>query len=200
MRSIKLSPLVSAAIFYAGAILLGVGPAAHGAVTYGFEGITNNNAGDVTIAESQLSVEVFDRKGYANFKRSNVDREDSIADIYFDDEFEPPDGVASTGLISSDRDVSLSLGDRILNFLAGRDFSDKVESDHVLDSNRTVGRRGIDSGGLSYVPSGYGGNHRGISSYCIEEGNPSVVPEPCSILLSTIGMAVVGALKRRRAI
>jgi hypothetical protein len=32
MRSIKLSPLISALIFYAGAILLIVGPAAHGAV------------------------------------------------------------------------------------------------------------------------------------------------------------------------
>ena len=40
MRTIKLSPLIWAAIFYAGTILIGIGPAAHGAVTYQFEAIT----------------------------------------------------------------------------------------------------------------------------------------------------------------
>lgn len=111
MRTIKLSPLVSAAIIYAGAILLGVGPVAQGAVTYGFEAITNNNAADVGIGESQLAVEVFDRSGLAIFKFTNVGRQaSSITDIYFDDELGLLSRFARPGPTSPDAGVSFAIG------------------------------------------------------------------------------------------
>jgi hypothetical protein len=57
------------------------------AVQYGFGCITNNIAGDCTIAEAQITMDVTDAgSGKVSFLFSNVGADDSsITDVYFDD-------------------------------------------------------------------------------------------------------------------
>ena len=54
--------------------------------TYGFDNITNNNAGDAAIGEAQLFVELFDQGSQVEFHFTNTGPEAcSITDVYFDD-------------------------------------------------------------------------------------------------------------------
>lgn len=221
MRINKLSPIASAAIIYAGAVLLTVGSVTQGAVTYGFEAITNNNAADVAIAESQLSVDVYDRGGLVIFEFKNIGSEaSSIADIYFDDELGLLSGFARPGPTSPDSGVSFSIGASPGNLPAGGSIQPPFIADFALDSDPPAQPNGINPGETLYVPFSYGGEitsiQRAITADYLRVGihvqgfasggseslitTPNVVPEPCSILMSTIGMAVVGALKRRKTI
>jgi hypothetical protein len=81
------------------------------AVTYGFDCITGNVAGDCSIGEAQLTVDVTDAgAGQVLFTFSNSGPEaSSIADVYFDDGSIPSiSGIAS--IDNSDAGVSFSLG------------------------------------------------------------------------------------------
>jgi hypothetical protein len=54
--------------------------------TYSFDNITNNNAGDVAIGESQILVELFDLTTQVEFYFTNTGSEaSSITQVYFDD-------------------------------------------------------------------------------------------------------------------
>jgi hypothetical protein len=224
MRCIKISPLISALIILALVVLLGGVPAAQGAVSYGFNAITNNNVVDVGIGESQLFVEVFERSGLAVFKFSNVGRQaSSITDIYFDDELGLLGGIERPGPTSTDSGVSFSVGARPRNLPAGRSLLTKFIADFSVDSDPRVQPNGINPGEVLFVPFAYRGEitavQRAINadllrigihvqgfatggSESLITGNPNIVPvpEPCSILLSMLGMGVVGALKRRKAL
>jgi hypothetical protein len=222
MRCIKISPLISALIIFALIVLLGGVPAAQGAVTYGFNAITNNNVVDVGIAESQLFVEVYDRSGFAVFKFSNIGGDDSsIADIYFDDELGLLGGFAGAGPTSPDPGVAFSIGASPDNLPAGMSIAPQFIADFSLDSDPPAQPNGVNPGEILFVPFTYGGEitsvQRAINadllrigihvqgfasegSESLITGNPNIVPEPCSILLSMLGMGVVGALKRRKAL
>ena len=222
MRSIRISPFMSALIIYVLLVMLGGVPAAHAQVTYGFNAITSNNVVDVGIAESQLSVEVFDRSGFAVFKFINVGTEDSsITDIYFDDDLGLLGGFAGAGPTSPDTGVSFSIGANPSNLPAGNSISPVFAADLSLDSDPPAQPNGVNPGEVLFVPFTYGGNigsvERAINadllrigihvqgfetggSESLVTGNPTIVPEPCSILLSAIGMGFFRALKRLRVL
>ena len=229
MRRIKLYPFLLAVILIAVIALSGSLSTAKGQMTYGFTGITNNNAGDTAIAESQLSVDLFQSNGFAVFQFNNAGPEaSSITDIYFDDNLGL---LVSFGPIVPSAGVSYSTGASPGNLPGGLGVTPQFVADFSLDSDPPAQPNGINPGEMLDVSFNFTGDLAGLESAISSSelrigihvqgfasggseslinnfngngngnGNGNhIIPEPCSILLSSVGIGVVGFLKRRRTI
>ena len=203
--------------FISAAVLVLANPAmTSAAITYNFQGITNNNPRDVAIGARQLSVDVSDAgRGRVLFNFLNVGRQDcSITQIYFDDDASLLTGFAERPY-SPDRGVSFSVNARAPNLPGGRSLDNKFIADYSLGANSPVQPNGINPGESLFVTLGYrrDANFRaiiraintnqlriGIHVQGYESGGSEsyIVPEPTSIMLTSLGTLLVGVVKRRK--
>jgi hypothetical protein len=136
-----------ARILFACLVLLGAWlPENAAAVTYTFNGITNNNAGDTTVGETQLSVNVTDAGGgLVRFELLNAGpAASSITDIYFDDA-----GLfADLNTIQESAGVSFSEGASPGNLPGGNSITPKftVTTGLLADSDPPVQPNGVNPG------------------------------------------------------
>jgi hypothetical protein len=205
-------------IFVAAVVLLLAG-SVYAGPTYTFQNITNNNAVNAATGESQLSVELIDLGGGTVeflFKNSGP-LASSIADIYFDN------GNLGTisgpiGFVDAIGTVSFSPNATPGNLPGGNDIGFSTTAGLSADSDAPVQPNGINPGEqLGLTLSGNyadiidqiaAGNLRigihvqgfadGGSESFVNAPPSSVVPAPGSILLSGIGISIVGLLRNRK--
>lgn len=187
--------------------------------TYTFQNITNNNAVNAAAGESQLSVELIDLGGGSVeflFKNSGP-LASSIADIYFDN------GNLGTisgpiGFVNAVGNVSFSPNAAPGNLPGGNGIGFSTTPGLSADSDAPVQPKGINPGEqLGLALSGdytdvidqiAAGNLRigihvqgfadGGSESFVNAPPSAVVPAPGSILLSGIGISIVGFLRNRK--
>lgn len=201
------------------AVVLLLAGSVYAGPTYSFQNITNNSAVDAAIGESQLSVELVDLGGGTVeflFKNSGPSAS-SIADIYFDN------GNLGTisgpiGFVNAIGTVTFSPGAAPPNLPGGNDIGFSTTPGLLADSNPPVQQNGINPGEqLGLTLSGSyadvidqiaAGNLRigihvqgfagGGSESFVNTPPSAVVPAPGSILLSGIGISIVGFLRNRK--
>jgi hypothetical protein len=204
----------------AAAVVLLLATSVSAAPTYTFQNITNNNATNAATGESQLSVELVDLGGNSvEFLFLNSGPlASSITDIYFDN------GNLGTlsgpiGFTDALGTVSFAAGAAPGNLPGGNDVDFDTTSGLSVDSDAPVQPNGINPGEqLGLTLSGdytdvvnqiAAGNLRigihvqgfangGSESFVNNPPTTSVVPAPGSILLSGIGISIVGLLRNRK--
>ena len=156
MKSLNVLQIIKVGFISVAVMMLGNPAITSATVTYNFQGITNNNPGDVTIGENQLSVDVSDAgRGLVLFYFLNVGRQDcSITQIYFDDDAGLLTGFAARPY-SPDRGVSFSVNSRPGNLPGGRSLDNKFIADYSLGANPAVQPNGINPGESLDVLFGY---------------------------------------------
>lgn len=192
--------------------------------TYGFFGITNNNAGDVAVGANQLSVDLSSRRNNrvrVRFDNVGLDAS-SITDVYFDDSLGVFDSIYQ---IKNTGGVSFSEGAAPGNLAGGNMLDPAFQSTLGLnaDSDPPVQINGVNPGeqltlylqiaagsafsdvvdaiNSSALRIGIhvqGFNSGGSESFVnmTPSGPPPVVPEPSGLALA--GLAAVGLVFRRR--
>jgi hypothetical protein len=112
------------------------------AALYSFFNITNNNAGDAAIGESQLSVGVEPSGGQVEFTFYNIGTEaSSITDVYFDDNTSQLLSIAS---ITGSAGVSFSEGASPGNLPGGSPIG--FSADFSADSDPPAQPNGVNPG------------------------------------------------------
>ena len=192
------------------------------AYDYGFDNITNNNAGDAAIGEAQLSFSVTAYSStQVEFLFKNIGSEaSSIADIYFDDEV-----PLMTWSQFSQMDmnvVSFSEGAKPGNLPGGKSF--EFSSDYSYDSDSPTQPNGVNPGEVLGIvfdyTDGYGleqiiaalnngslsvgihvqGFGSGGSEGFISASSINPVPEPASMVLLGIGLMGIAGISRKKVL
>jgi hypothetical protein len=187
--------------------------------TFGFDNITNNNAGDAAIGESQLFVDVTEvSTGIVSFTFTNTGPQaSSITDVYFDDVYDNLLFFQAT-MDNTNPGVSFDWGASPSNLPGGNPIG--FSADFSADSNSPVQPNGVNPGEfltLAYFLAGgiifeniidaITGDGLGIGIHVqgFETGGSesfiagiTPVPEPATIVLMGIGLTAVACFKRRR--
>jgi hypothetical protein len=202
------------------------GHSADASVTYSFTGVSSNNAGNVAIGESQMSLTVTDSGGgLIRFDFTNSGPEaSSITDIYFDDSVDPALFSMSINAIdNSDSGVSFSElatpgnlpGGNLIDFTATRGLT--------ADSDAPVSFNGVNPGETLGVTLELANGHQfsditsaladnslrvgihvqayangGSESFVNGGGSPPAIPEPASMAIFGIGLAGIATRCRKR--
>jgi hypothetical protein len=191
------------------------------AVTYGFYGITNNDPSNIVIGQNQLSVTV-DAIGTTqvvfDFFNSGP-YPSSIAQIYFDGTTGFLDQNYDPSIINNGPGVSYSWGATPTNLPGGNSISPAFTAVMSAESNNPAPANGINPGetvGLVFDLSAgktYNDIINALNTASLRVGlhvqaigtsgksesfvSTPVVPAPRALMLATIGMVVVGHLRRR---
>lgn len=192
------------------------------AYDYGFDNITNNNAGDAAIAETQLSFAV---TGYSStqveFLFKNIGTEaSSITDIYFDDDI--PLMTWSEFSQMDTNVVSFNEGAKPGNLPGGRSFD--FSSNYSYDSDSPTQPNGVNPGEVLGIvfdyTDGYGleqiiaalnngslsvgihvqGFDSGGSEGFVSASSSNPVPEPASMVLLGIGLMGIAGISRKKVL
>jgi hypothetical protein len=201
---------VSGSLFLFGSLFIGTAPAS--AVTFGFDCISNNLAGDCTIGEAQLSVDVTDPgSGRIDFTFRNVGAgASSIGDVYWDDS-----GVLDAIFaISGSPNVDFSEGASPGNLPAGNNASPPFSADFAADSNPPTQPNGVGPGEFLTVTFELGGVTFADAIQALNNGSMRVgihvqgfasggsesfvIPEPGTFALVGSGLLAL-AIRRRRS-
>ena len=218
----KLAVLLSLS-FFTIAGLVEAGP------VFTFVGLSNNSATNTLIGETQLSVEVNDAGGgqaWFTFYNSGPDPS-SITQIYFDDGPAGTGVLASFAAIdNSDPGVNFSLGATPGNLPAGNDATPTFTATTGLTAGASAPppQNGVNQGEslgiLATIAAAYtyddvlnalglGALRIGLHVQAFADGGsesfvtgdrPPVVPAPGAILLASIGLGTLRALRSRHVI
>ena len=184
--------------------------------TYQVVGVSNNDPGNTTIGESQLSVELMDLgSGQIKFVFSNSGPEEcSITDVYFDDR----SGLLSNLTVINSTGVLFSQWATPSNLPAGNNLDPHFETSLGMsaDSDPPVQLNGVNPSeylGIAFdLKSGwdvagvdnsiYSGDLRiGLKVQGFADGGSETfvaVPAPGALMLGSLGVCIVGWLRRGR--
>lgn len=195
--------------------------AASAGATYGFTGITNNNAGDTAIGEAQFSVELIDNAGLVEFLFKNAGPEaSSMVQLYWEDSTgvlsalsnwstTTPGGVDYTGLNAANpghlpgasptdfQDFSVqptTQGGKVNN---GVGPSEDVSIFFSYATNYSDVLEAIDNGDLIIGLHAQAFKSGGSEAF-ITGGTPTGVPSPTAALAGIALMGVLVSRRRRR--
>jgi hypothetical protein len=117
------------------------------AISYGFQSVTNNLAGDASVAEAQLVLDVTDNgDGRVRFTFSNLGpAASSITDIYFDDDA-PVFLTNSLDILSQSSGVDFGVGATPGNLPSGNTIGFQTSAGLATDSNAPAQPNGVNPG------------------------------------------------------
>lgn len=192
------------------------------AYNYGFDNITNNNAGDAAIGEAQLSFSVTAFSStQVEFLFKNIgDEASSIADIYFDDDV--PLMTWSSFSQMDTNFVSFSEGSSPPDLPGGNSYN--FSSDYSYDSDAPTQPNGVNPGevlgivfdytvgnGLDQIIAALNddslsvgihvqGFASGGSESFVSASATNPVPEPASMVLLGIGLLGIAGISRKKVL
>jgi hypothetical protein len=197
--------------FVVGVLLSAAAFAAQAAITFSFDCITSNSAGNCGVGETQLDLTVSDGgNGTVNFLFTNTGPQaSSITDLYFD--WKAPALALTQGALTQSAGVSFAWGATPANLPAGNTIA--FSSDLGLDSNVPTQPSGINpgewlniafAGSFNELVEGLHSNNLlvGLHAQGFSNGGSESfvsVPEPAVSALLLVAVVLLGFVRLRAA-